>query len=413
MGWTSPDDIAAQIERLWQRGHLLSARLDGSELYPLTLRLKRPGAHELGNRFDDVRAWIAALLAGSRERRGVGYDIVWEEINHRQLGRNRLPASIVVPTKGDALVLIGRQHMAATFDGLVRETLARFPTLRDWLIRKPLTVVAHADEWRRILAVLDWFEAHPRADLYLRQLDIPGIDTKFIELRRGLLAELLDQILPRPDTSEWASQSFEQRFGLRSRPALIRFRILDPALFLNGLNDITVPVEQLAGLDLAARRVFITENEINGLAFPETAGSIVLFKLGYALDLLSSVTWLDDREILYWGDIDTHGFAMLSRLRARFPHAKSLLMDRETLIAHRALWSCETTAHAGPPAHLNETERALYDELKEDRLGKGVRLEQERISFSWFQRALSSCNIQQGAASATGAPVPQRQHRIV
>jgi hypothetical protein len=94
-------------------------------------------------------------------------------------------------------------------------------------------------------------------------------------------------------------------------------------------------------------------------------------------------------------DIDTHGFAMLSRLRARFPHAKSLLMDRETLIAHRALWSRETTAHAGPPAHLNETERAPYDELKEDRLGKGVRLEQERISFSWFQRALSSCNIQQ------------------
>ena len=64
-------------------------------------------------------------------------------------------------------------------------------------------------------------------------------------------------------------------------------------------------------------------------------------------------------------DIDTHGFAMLSRLRARFPHAKSLLMDRETLIAHRALWSRETTAHAGPPAHLNETERAPYDELKE------------------------------------------------
>jgi hypothetical protein len=393
MGWTSPDDLAAQVERLWLRGHLLSARLDGAELYPLALRLKRPGAHELGSRFDEVRAWIAALLAGSRERRGFGYDIDWGEINNRQLGRNRLPAGIVVRTEADALALIARQEPAATFDGLARETLARFPTLRDWLIRKPLTVIDNADEWRRILAVLDWFEAHPRSDLYLRQLDIPGIDTKFIELRRGLLTELLEQILPRPDTSEWASQSFEQRFGLRSRPALIRFRILDPALFLNGLSDITLPVEQLAGLDLAARRVFITENEINGLAFPETAGSIVLFKLGYALDLLSSVTWLNDREILYWGDIDTHGFAMLSRLRARFPHAKSLLMDRETLIAHRALRSRETTAHAGPPAHLNETERALYDELKEDRLGKGVRLEQERISFSWFQRALSCCNI--------------------
>jgi hypothetical protein len=407
MDWTSPDDLAAQIERLWQRGRMLSARLEGADLYPLRLRLKRPGRAELGQRFHEVRTWIAALIAGSRERRGFGYEIVWNEIDHRQLGRNRLPAAIVVPTEEDALALIGRQDLAVTFDRLARETLASFPSLQGWLIRKPLTVVANAGEWRRILAVLAWFETHPCSDLYLRQLDIPGIDTKFIELRRGLLTELLEQIQPREGAWERAPPSFEQRFGLRSRPALIRFRILDPELFLNGLSDITVPVEQLAMLDLPVRRVFITENEINGLAFPETPGSIVLFKLGYALDLLSSVTWLGDREILYWGDIDTHGFAMLSRLRARFPHTRSLLMDRKTLMAHRRLWSHETTPHAGALAHLNDEEQALYDELKEDGLGQGVRLEQERISFSWFQRALSSGNIQQSAASATGSPVPQ------
>jgi hypothetical protein len=407
MDWTSPDDLAAQIGRLWQRGRLLSTRFDGAGFYPLTLRLKRPGSQELGHRFEDVRVWIAALVAGSRERRGFGYDIIWEEINNRQLGRNRLPAGIVVPTEGDALALIGRHELAATFDVLARETLARFPSLRDWLVRKPLSVVDNADEWSRILAVLAWFKTNPQSDFYLRQLDIPGIDTKFIELRRGLLTELLEQILPQPDAPEQTPLSFEQRFGLRSRPVLIRFRILDPALFISGLSDMTVPVEQMATLDLPARRVFITENEINGLAFPETGGSIVLFKLGYALDLLSSVTWLGDREIVYWGDIDTHGFAMLSRLRARFPHAKSLLMDRETLMAHRSLWSREAVAHVGPLAHLNEKEQALHDELREDRLGEGVRLEQERISFSWFQRALSSCDAQRNAAPAIGSPVSQ------
>lgn len=409
MDWTSPDDLAAQIERLWQRGRMLSARLDGANLYPLALRLKRPGRAELGQRFDEVRTWIAALIACSRERRGFGYEIVWDEIDHRQLGRNRLPAGIVVPTEDDALALIGRQPQAETFAALARETLASFPSLQGWLIRKPLTVVTNAGEWRRILAVLAWFETHPCSDLYLRQLDIPGIDTKFIELRRGLLTELLEQILQREAAFEQAPQTFEQRFGLRSRPALIRFRILDPALFLNGLSDITVPVEQLAMLDLPVRRVFITENEINGLAFPETPGSIVLFKLGYALDLLSSVTWLGDREVLYWGDIDTHGFAMLSRLRARFPHVRSLLMDRETLMAHRGLWSRETAPNTGALAHLNDEEQALHDELKEDGLGEGVRLEQERISFSWFQRALSSCYIQQSAVSASGSPVSQPQ----
>ena len=390
MGWTSPDELAAQIERLWQRGRLLSARLDGTSLYPLPLRLKRPASQDLGDRFDDVRAWIGALDAGSRERRGFGYDIVWEEINHRQLGRNRLPAGIVVPSERDALALIGRQAQAETFDMLARETLTRFPSLRDWILRKPLLVVDNAAEWMCILAVLAWFEAHPRSGLYLRQLDIPGVDTKFIELRRGLLAELLDQVLaPSRASDQVLPPPFEQRFGLRSRPALIRLRILDPSLFIGGLTDITVPVEQLAVLDLPATRVFITENEINGLAFPEAAGGIVLFKLGYELDLLAQVAWLGDREIHYWGDIDTHGFAMLGRLRARFPHTQSLLMDRETLMAHQSLWGREDAPHTGPLAHLNEQEQALYDELRQNRLDDRVRLEQERIPFPWLRRALS------------------------
>ena len=166
-------------------------------------------------------------------------------------------------------------------------------------------------------------------------------------------------------------------------------RILDPSLCIGGLTDVTVPVEQLAALDLPATRVFITENEINGLAFPQAAGGIVLFKLGYALDLLAQVAWLSDREIHYWGDIDTHGFAMLDRLRARFPHTQSLLMDRETLMAHQSLWGREDAPHTGPLAHLNEQEQALYDELRQNRLDDRVRLEQERIPFSWLQRALS------------------------
>ena len=46
--------------------------------------------------------------------------------------------------------------------------------------------------------------------------------------------------------------------------------------------------------------------------------------------------WLKGRPLHYWGDIDTHGFAMLDRVRAIFPAAESFLMDRETLCAHSA-----------------------------------------------------------------------------
>ena len=58
-------------------------------LFPLELRLRQPGVAELGEQFDAVRGWIKALEAGSKAGIGHGYDIVWREINHRQLGRNR------------------------------------------------------------------------------------------------------------------------------------------------------------------------------------------------------------------------------------------------------------------------------------------------------------------------------------
>jgi hypothetical protein len=35
--------------------------------------------------------------------------------------------------------------------------------------------------------------------------------------------------------------------------------------------------------------VLVTENEINGLAFPDVTGGIVIFGLGYGLDRLSEI----------------------------------------------------------------------------------------------------------------------------
>jgi hypothetical protein len=390
MDWTKPSDLTDQISRHWAQGRILAAKIGGASLFPLRLRLRRPDTKALGQRFEEVRAWIRELEDGSRARRGFGYDIQWIDINHRQLGRNQFPDAISVPTEVDALRLIGKAKDAQRFDECAQSTLPTFPSLAEWIRRRPLTMLENAADWHRVLAVLDWFRDHPCSGLYLRQLDIAGIDTKFIEGRRGLLAELLDvvQSTQMKEQSSGGTGSFEQRFGLRNKPPLVRFRLLDERLAINGLSDISVPAEQFARLALPVRRVFITENEVNGLAFPDVAQALVIFGLGYGLDLLSGVNWLKDREIHYWGDIDTHGFVMLDRLRAIFPTARSLLMDRETLMAHRLLWVQEAAPHVGVLVRLTEGERALFEDLQLDRVGDRVRLEQERISFNLLKQAL-------------------------
>lgn len=396
MAWTTPADLRRQVQKRWDRGEILAARVTGEPLFPLPLRLTRPGPRDLAADFEAVRRWVRDLSAGDRGHRGFGFALTWQESNHRVHGRNTLPVRAEVPSEADALRLIGKTRDAERFREVTEATLAEFPELADWLAAKPLTALDHAGEWDRVLAVLRYFRDHPWPERYLRQLDIPGVDTKFIEARRKLLMPLLDRILP-----EWAvapehtgSKGFTGRYGLRSESPRVRFRMLDPRLAYAGMRDLTVPFADFARLSPPVKRVFVTENLTNGLAFPEHPRALVIFGLGYGLENLAEAQWLNEVAVHYWGDIDTHGFAMLDRLRGALPHAESFLMDRETLEAHRPLWTREAEGQrfTGELERLTPAEQALFQDLVNDRLGHGVRLEQERIGFGYLEEVLASCD---------------------
>nr|WP_298167238.1 DUF3322 domain-containing protein [uncultured Pseudomonas sp.] len=387
MTWTTPTDLRAQVQRLWDQGVLLRTQLLGEPLFPLALRFKRPDSKALAERFDEVRQWIRQLQEGEGH-----YRLDWQEINHRQLGRNQVPVGAHLDKLDASLALLGKRREAERFAGLSRLTLGRFPELHDWLARYPLRALEQAEHWGKVLAVLDWFRMHPQSGIYLRQLDIAGVDSKFIEQRRGLLGELLDRVLQTEvlDAEARGVRGFSRRYGLRDKPLLVRLRILDPRLEINGLHDLSAPVEQIARLKLDLARVFVTENETNALAFPAHQRALVILGQGYALERLGEIPWLHQQPLHYWGDIDTHGFAILDRLRAHLPLARSLLMDRATLLEHRELWGEEPadkrcSANLG---RLTEAEQALYRDLREDRLGERLRLEQEHVRFGWLQQAL-------------------------
>ncbi|MEQ1697948.1 MAG: Wadjet anti-phage system protein JetD domain-containing protein [Hyphomicrobiaceae bacterium] len=416
VNWTAPADIRAEIERLWSRGLLLNCVLDRLTLgarqdaldpvtvcesrgpvlqaapitFPYRLRLRRPLASELGSSFDAVRAWVRSLEVAARAETELGMDIEWDDVNRREVGRNRLPAALSLRSFEDALAVIGRQADADRFAGLAEVTLARHPKLVGWIKKKPLVLLDRYSEWLRILDVLDWFIAHPRSGLYVRQIDVRDVDTKFIEARKPLLGELLDLVFPAGaiEPSAIGTQQFEVRFGLAAKPTLVRFRLLDSRLAIAGLTDLSVSVSEFSKLDICASRVFIVENEVTGLAFPDVVDSMLVFGGGYGVERLTAARWLGSRSVIYWGDIDTHGFAILDKLRSMFPQAKSLLMDRETLLAHRVQWSFERAPQTADLHRLDSRECALYDDLRFNRQGAGVRLEQEYVSFSYACQAI-------------------------
>jgi hypothetical protein len=394
MSWTTPADLRAQVQRLWDRGELLRAMVTDAASKPLRLNLRAPSAADLSNRFEAVRDWVRTVADTPHVR------IDWRDWNHRVQGTQRLPAAVRVDSVQEALAFIGKTREAQRFEVLWQQTAAAQPALLAWVSRRPIQALDLADQWERLLAVVAWLQDHPRPGVYLRQVDAPGVDSKFIEAHKGVLAELLDLGLPPKviETGATGVAQFTRRFGFLDKPVRIRFRLLDPALpslpgchALPGvLPDITLDAASFAALAMPVEQVFITENETNFLAFPEVVRAIVVFGAGYGWEALARAAWLHRRRLHYWGDIDTHGFAILDQLRGYLPHAASFLMDQETLLAHRSHWGAEPEPARHDLSRLTLEEAAVYDGLRFDRLQSKLRLEQERIGYGWVCDRLAS-----------------------
>jgi hypothetical protein len=389
MGWTGPRDLKAQVARLWDRGVLLRPLVTGEAAFPMRLAVRGPGSAEVTDRFEAVRAWAGELAAMPHVR------VAWREVRHRVQGPQRLPAQVWVDTLDDALALLGRRRDAERLDRLVAHARATVPAVLPWMARRPLQALDLADAWPGLLAVVQWIADHPRPGIHLRQIDVPGVHSKFIEAHRGVLSELLDLALPAEAIAadRTGVGRFAARYGFLEEPVLIRFRVLDEAIRLlpaAARPDIALDADSFAGLDLPVRRVFVTENKTNFLAFPPVREAIVVFGAGYGWEALARARWLAGCALRYWGDIDTHGFAILDRLRGHFGHAESFLMDRDTLMAHEALWGEEPDPVRHDLPRLTPAERALFDDLRDNRIRPNLRLEQERVGFRWVTGALGS-----------------------
>lgn len=370
-----PDAVAARLRRHFARHH--GAWLQGQGSWPLEIPLHPPTERGAGRDLDGVRAWIGVWQAW----RGPG-EVLWTERAWASLGRQRLPERLRLRGPEDVAdwidegqrwrrALCRAQGIAERFPALAEHLGRHF----DWLADSPDA------ELERLSAVLAELSRGGGAGLYVRQLPIPGVDSKWIGANRARVTELLRALLDGPAYCDLWSLT-----GLRRDPALLRMRLLDPGLRrqVGGLEDITAPVEQLAALQLSPACVFIVENLQTGLAFTDLPGSLVFMGQGYAVECFGQIAWLGETPCWYWGDLDTHGLAILDRLRAYLPQLRSLLMDEQTLLEHRALWTVEARPRRGEAlGRLTPAEQDVYQRLVDGCWGIGVRLEQERVGWGY------------------------------
>lgn len=396
--WSTPEDIRTKVNRLWERGDILRESLHPEGLFPLTIPLKGPTSAQISAQLGDVITWADTL------RRGRGYTLQEKETNYRLVGRNLLPTHACIHSLEDAVALLGRKKDLALFRENAQALLSHWPQLEGWMLQYPKVLVdGIGTQCSQYIAVLQWFLNHPQPNLYLRQLDIPGVDTKFIEHHQKHVEKLLLELLPSEQVN-LEEEGFEGKFLLKTKPITVRLRILDHQLYQGTFSDLTVPLEELARWAPPFKRIFITENLVNFLAFPPVPNSIILFGSGKNIARFGQIPWLAGKDIYYWGDIDTHGFHILGRLRGRLPQTQSILMDEATLLAHKPLWVDEESQHMGTFSNLTPEEQNLATALQKNILGQRVRMEQERIAFGYVEQSIEQL-LDEADRSAESADV--------
>ncbi len=384
------EELDKRIKKQYPR--VLQEHVRGEQIFPLYIRANKTGDADFVAR----NRQLEQLYEHSSHHQPFGYLIETATVHRRQHGLQDEPVAFYFDTLERYLGYIGEADSFRAFAADIQLIKTSFPSLIDWLFLHVMEVIVYRGKWPALLQVVHYFLKNPCPGLFARELPLQGLGTKFVENHKPILYSLLNELLPAEAIDETTTgiAQFEKRFGLRTDAPRIRFRWLDGTLaekYTGGLQDISVPINEISHNLWTVKRVLIVENKTNllkadvYLTLPDMQGTMAIFGSGRAAALLAGIEWLEQAEILYWGDIDAEGFEILDNLLQYFPQARAFCMDVETFNA----FANEVTSGSGAKrkelSRLSPMQYKLYEQVCE----KNIRLEQERVALDWVKHVFA------------------------
>lgn len=385
----SPQHLATQLARAWQRADWRERQLlHAATAWPLALPIPAPTPTQ----FRDEGPAVAAHLQAWRVLAAQGPGQVHWQARQYQAGA----APIDIPVRwelakpSDYLAALrvlrpaGHADVALDYQAL-QAVLAQVDGQFHRLLLRRMALWRGVPVGDVVTAARMALQLFPgcAAGRPLRALAVAGNDSKFFERHAALLTALLDVRFDgeasRQGLVDFLEANTDDEHWLLIAP-------LAPGLL--PFACLRVAASELLTTPLPAGRILLVENErcLHLLqALTPLADTVAILGAGLNLTWLAA-PWLRDRQVAYWGDIDTWGLHMLALARGHVPQLQALLMDRATLHAHAGAAVSEPVLAPTLARNALQPEQVLLDaDLR--RLAQG-RLEQEFLAPAWVQNAI-------------------------
>jgi hypothetical protein len=374
----SPAELALKLARQWQNSELREQRLLQADSWPLRVSIGKPSGRIISENLKKVREHLD-------QWRGVKVgQIVWASQKFRSTRDEvQVPEFWVLSSPTEWIDAANDSEMRREYQTLCRLVPEVDERFRHLLIRKRRLVLDKPEneviQSAKVALLLSPGLAEGKP---LRALSIGGIDSKFFERNRQLLVQLLDELFD-GQVSELGLEAFLGADDEGHHWLLVAD--LDGGLL--PFSQLRVRARELLKIPLPGAHVLIIENERCIHQLPRIANAVAVLGAGLNLSWMGA-SWLAEKKLAYWGDIDTWGLTMLARARKHQPALTALLMSKTVLdtFAHEKAVQEPQPVESVPFAGLTPEERKLFIDLLRRTAG---RLEQEFLPDSIVHNSIA------------------------
>lgn len=408
-----PEDVLQTLKiKYWQNPRKLKRLLSGEQSFPLIVPLKPPKGNaaieNIGHFQNFVSHWKGFSQGSPQERsdsNSIGRGVNWEKRNFRSLAEQDIPTHLTILDIGSFACLLGPNE-----ERQLQSWLSKIRYIFESLSLRSNSLQANSDHklFRALIDHLETLDSFELGDLellarlipqlqkgmgqgcYLRAIPVTFVDTKFIEknlrIIESVVTALVDRNVKEAGLMSWLDCKEKPKDWLLVKPLYEDVRAL-----LGGLPLLRLSSDTLQDFELPASNILVIENEQSCLALSNIPGTIAVSGGGKNVSWMKA-DWLADKNVGYWGDIDSEGLAILSDARSKLSSITPLMMDELTVKTFAERMVPEPDSVSKDPVALTEKELALFKGLRADQYAD-KRLEQERLPMEYVAQNIDAWTV--------------------